>query len=232
MRLIASGILVVCTGIWTISTSGAVEEAKCSNVDEFPRSSAGAGELPNTDCHPENDGGLICNYDAKGCSWAVGPDERWPDASATEHLPEGWVSCKKPKVEQILHFRDGSRRFFSDACIVEGRRPFPDEASRLQPRDSVPATIIYLEKALKEHLDKDIKDLRISLNDEIRTQVKKQIAELVPPPRPQPPTDGGSTVTPRPQHHYYHHYYYHHYYYHHYYYYPWCPPPWWDDPWW
>jgi hypothetical protein len=215
MRSIASGILVVCAAIWTISTSGAVEftpEANCSKVAPDP-----AG-LPADVCRSSKaDGSRICDHEATGCTWAVGPDEHWHDAFATEHLPEGWVSCEKPGVEQILHMRDGSRRFFSDACIVEVRHS-PPPIAMAQSREPVPIT--------RGDLDEALKQLRINLNDDIRKQVDKRIAELFPPtaPRVRPPAGDGPTV---PISHIPHH--------HHHYYYPWCPPPWWDpwwDPWW
>lgn len=212
MRLITSGILAVCASIWTISTSDAVEEAKCSKLDDFPRTLVGTGGLADIDCHAEHDGSQTCSYDATGCSWTVGPDERWPDTFATEHLPEGWISCKKPKVEQILHFRDGSRRFLSDECIVAVREREPPPEQQPRTRE---VTIEYFDKALKE--------LRTNLNEDIRSQVDKRLIELqLMPPATivKPPARVGPTAPVIHIHHHYH-------------YYPqyWCPPPWWD-PWW
>ncbi|MBO0754272.1 MAG: hypothetical protein J2P54_00295 [Bradyrhizobiaceae bacterium] len=83
-----------------------------------------------------------------------------------------------------------------------------------------------LDAAIKEAADKQalkidaaLKELRLNLNNDIRKQVDKRIAEIIPPP---PPPGGGATVSVRHIHHYHHHYYY---------YYPCCPLPWWD-PWW
>jgi hypothetical protein len=75
------------------------------------------------------------------------------------------------------------------------------------------------------YLDAALKDLRISLNDDIRRQVDKRIAELFPPPAPRvrPPTSDGSTVQASHIHHHRHYYYY---------YYDDDPQYWWPPPWW
>jgi hypothetical protein len=145
MRLIASGIIMACIGIGTISAANAEDGTSagfCRKIDPKPVHEG----MPADQCTPpEPDGSQMCRHKARNCTWATKQENQSKDYRET--LPQRW-ECNPPTKK--IRLKGGGWRFWSNECTIEVRHPkaitfSPDPRADLT-RDPVPPPLKHVSK--------------------------------------------------------------------------------------